>query len=64
MIIIYNILLTAAAIVLFPVIAIAFIIQPKFRAGFFEKIGFYSFKSNGKKTAVFHAVSAGETNAV
>ena len=61
---IYNIVLISLAITLLPLILIAFIIQPKFRAGFWEKIGFYSFDKKGKKTTVFHAVSVGETNAI
>jgi 3-deoxy-D-manno-octulosonic-acid transferase len=40
------------------------IIQPKFRAGFWEKVGFYNFDNRGRKTTVFHAVSVGETNAI
>ena len=63
LLLIYNIILIKLAIVLLPVILIAFIIQPKFRAGFWEKIGFYSFDKN-VKTTVFHAVSVGETNAI
>ena len=64
MIIIYSIFLIAAALFFAPVIAAAFVIQPKFRAGFFQKLGFYRAKNAGGKTAVFHAVSVGETNAV
>jgi len=64
MFLIYNFFLILSALILSPVIAAALIIQPKFRAGFFKKAGFYKFKHNGGKTAVFHAVSAGETNAV
>ena len=63
LLIVYNIILIKLAILLLPVILIAFIIQPKFRAGFWEKIGFYSFDKN-VKTTVFHAVSVGETNAI
>ena len=44
MVFIYNIVLISLAIGLLPIILIAFIIQPKFRAGFWEKIGFYSFE--------------------
>ena len=62
-IIIYNIVLTALAIILLPVILIAFMIQPKFRAGFREKLGFYDYDKKGEKTVVFHVVSVGETNA-
>lgn len=64
MIIIYNLVLISLVIALLPLILIAFIIQPKFRAGFWEKIGFYSFNKKNVKTTVFHAVSVGETNAI
>lgn len=64
MILIYNVVLILLAIILLPFILIAFVIQPKFRAGFFEKIGFYKFDKKGQKTTVFHAVSVGEVNAV
>ena len=52
------------ALILLPVILIALAIQPKFRAGFFQKLGFYKNNLNGEKTTVFHAVSVGETNAI
>ena len=65
MIILYNIVLIVLTIIFIPFILLAFIIQPKFRAGFFEKIGFYSFQTNNKdNTTIFHAVSVGETNAI
>jgi 3-deoxy-D-manno-octulosonic-acid transferase len=64
MVLIYNIVLIFLAIALLPVILIAFVIQPKFRAGFWQKLGFYKFNNSGKKTTVFHAVSVGETNAI
>lgn len=64
MIFIYNLVLISLAILLLPVILIAFIVQPKFRAGFSEKIGLYKFSKKGIKTTVFHAVSVGETNAI
>ena len=64
MIIIYNLVLISLVIALLPLILIAFIIQPKFRAGFWEKIGFYSFDKKDSKTTIFHAVSVGETNAI
>ena len=64
MIIFYNILLTSLAIAFFPLIMIAFIIQPKFRAGFWEKIGIYKARKKINKSTVFHAVSVGETNAI
>ena len=66
-IVIYQILLILLAVILFPVIILAFIIQPKFRAGFWQKIGLYDFdkeQRDSKKTIVFHAVSVGEVNAV
>ena len=63
MIIIYNLALILISIILLPIILILFIIKPKFRAGFFQKIGFYTYKGK-KKTTVFHAVSVGEVNAV
>lgn len=64
MIFIYNLFLILLTILFLPVILIAFIVQPKFRAGFLEKIGFYSFYRNNQKTTVFHAVSVGEVNAI
>ena len=64
MVFIYNIFLICLAIILMPFILIAFVIQPKFRAGFWEKIGFYSNNNKGEKTTVFHAVCVGETNAI
>ncbi len=65
MIVLYNIILIFLAILFSPFIIIAFILQPKFRAGFIEKIGFYSFKANrNNNTTIFHAVSVGETNAI
>lgn len=60
----YNLILPIIAIICSPVIIIAFILKPKFRAGFVEKIGFYNFKKNSKETIVFHAVSVGEVNAI
>lgn len=63
--IIYNFVLIFAAIVLLPVILIALLLVPKFRAGFFTKLGFYNIKlDRAKKTIFFHAVSVGEVNAV
>lgn len=64
MIFIYNLFLILLAILLAPIIIIAFIIQPKFRAGFWEKMGFYCFDKKDNKTTVFHAVSVGEANAI
>ena len=66
-IVIYQTLLIILAILLSPLILLAFIIQPKFRAGFWHKIGFYDFdktQKNSKKTIIFHAVSVGEVNAI
>lgn len=63
MVLIYNLFLIALCILLLPVILIAFILVPKFRAGFWQKIGFYANKSQ-RKSVVFHAVSVGEVNAV
>ena len=64
MILLYNIVLISLAITLLPIILIAFIIQPKFRAGFWEKIGFYKANQEIKNSTIFHAVSVGETNAI
>lgn len=64
MFLLYNLMLPVIAIILLPIIIIAFIVQPKFRAGFIEKIGFYKFNKNTKKTVIFHAVSVGEVNAI
>lgn len=64
MVLIYNVVLILLSITLLPLILIAFIVQPKFRAGFWKKLGFYSFDKKGTKTTVFHAVSVGETNAI
>ena len=64
-IVIYQVLLIYLLAFLSPIILIAFVIQPKFRAGFWQKIGFYDFdKKSDKKTIVFHAVSVGEVNAI
>lgn len=63
MYIIYNTALIILAIVLSPIILVAFFLQPKFRTGFSEKIGFYS-SVDEKKSIWFHAVSVGEVNAV
>ena len=62
---IYNFFLVALSIVFLPLILIAFVVQPKFRAGFWEKIGFYKFNLDKSKRTVFiHAVSVGEVNAI
>ncbi len=60
----YNLFLILAALVLSPVILVALLIKPKFRAGFFTKLGFYHSKLEKKHTIFFHAVSVGEVNAV
>jgi len=64
MIFLYGIVLPILAIKLSLFILIAFLIQPKFRAGFWQKIGFYAKNTSGKKTILVHAVSVGEVNAV
>lgn len=61
---IYNFLLLIFAVIFSPVAFAAFIIKPKFRAGFWEKIGFYKKKIIDKKSIWIHAVSVGEINAV
>jgi len=61
----YNLVFILAAIIFLPVILIALILVPKFRAGFWTKFGFYNIKLNqDKNTIFFHAVSVGEVNAV
>ncbi len=60
---VYNIILIVLAVVLSPVALAAFILQPKFRAGFWEKIGFYGKNKPDKKSIWVHAVSVGEINA-
>ena len=63
---VYNAFLILSSIVLLPVILIALILVPKFKAGFWTKLGFYK-KMNlnrEKETIFFHAVSVGEVNAV
>lgn len=64
MIFLYGIILPLLAITLSLFILLAFLIQPKFRAGFWQKIGFYPKNTSGKKTYLVHAVSVGEVNAV
>lgn len=65
MFLIYEIFLPVIALILLPIIVLALIAVPKFRAGFFEKLGFYKSKIEKKEgTTVFHAVSVGETNAI
>lgn len=63
--IIYNLVLIILSIILLPVIVIALAAVPKFRAGFFTKLGFYNIKlDRNKETIFFHAVSVGEVNAI
>ncbi len=64
MYLVYNLLLPALAILLSPLVLIAFVFQPKLRAGFWEKIGFYSINLPKRSTIWVHAVSVGEVNAV
>ncbi len=61
---IYNLILPIIALIFSPIILIAFVLQPKFRAGFFQKIGFYKPIDTDSETVVFHAVSVGEVNAI
>ena len=63
---VYNIVLILLSVLLLPVIILALIIVPKFRAGFWKKLGFYgsSKLDNKKDTIFFHAVSVGEVNAI
>ena len=60
----YNLFLAVASILFLPVVLIAFLIQPKFRAGFWSKIGFYSLNLPKRQTIWLHAVSVGEVNAI
>ena len=64
MFVIYEFLFPIIALLLVPVISIALIVTPKFRAGFMRKLGFYNKNFEGENTTVFHAVSVGETNAI
>ena len=64
MIFLYGLILPLLAIKLSLIILLAFLVQPKFRAGFVQKIGFYNRNTSGKKTTLIHAVSVGEVNAV
>ncbi len=63
---IYNFVVIALLIVLLPVILFALALKPKFRAGFFQKAGFYKdiSKKENQKHIVIHAVSVGEVIAV
>lgn len=64
MYIIYNIVLIFLSIFLSPIILLAFLIKPKLRAGFWQKLGFYKKINNKKQSILFHAVSVGEINAI
>ena len=63
---IYNLVLIVASIVFLPLIILALVLVPKFRAGFWTKLGFYrNLKlDKEKETIFFHAVSVGEVNAI
>ena len=63
--VIYNLLLILLSILLLPVILIALVLVPKFRAGIWKNLGFYNIKLDENKEAIFfHAVSVGEVNAI
>ena len=64
MIFLYELCLPVLAVLLLPIIVVAMLIKPKFRAGFWKKLGFYSPKTQYSETIMFHAVSVGEVNAV
>lgn len=64
MYLVYNLLLPVLAILLSPLVLVVFAFQPKFRAGFWEKIGFYSINLPKRSTIWIHAVSVGEVNAI
>ena len=64
MIFLYELCLPILAVLLIPIIVVAMLIKPKFRAGFWQKMGFYSPKTKYSETIMFHAVSVGEVNAV
>jgi len=64
MYLVYNLLLPILTILLSPIALVAFAVQPKFRAGFWEKIGFYSINLPKRPTIWVHAVSVGEVNAI
>ncbi len=61
---IYNIVLVLLSLVLSPVVLLAFLIKPKLRAGFWQKIGFYKKYQSKNESIWFHAVSVGEVNAI
>lgn len=61
----YNFILILSGILLSPVILLLFLIKPKLRAGFWQKIGFYTdINKSAKPLFWFHAVSVGEVNAI
>jgi len=63
----YNTAVIFFSILFSPLILAAFLIKPKFRAGFWQKIGLKPLNSNynkQKQSIWFHAVSVGEVNAV
>lgn len=64
MYIFYNIAVIFLSILFSPLILVAFLINPKFRAGFWQKTGFRQYEQTQKKSIWFHAVSVGEVNAV
>lgn len=64
MYLIYNLLLLILSLVSFPLVIIFFIMKPKLRAGFWQKIGCYKRLNSTKPTIWIHAVSVGEVNAV
>jgi 3-deoxy-D-manno-octulosonic-acid transferase len=59
----YSLLIFLLGILLSPVLAVLFLIKPKLRAGFWQKIGIYP-NINSLNTIWIHAVSVGEVNAV
>jgi len=61
---IYNILLISFVIYILPFLLFLFATRAKFRAGFWQKIGFYRVNLPKNKTIWVHAVSVGEVNAV
>ncbi|MDD3593741.1 MAG: 3-deoxy-D-manno-octulosonic acid transferase [Candidatus Gastranaerophilales bacterium] len=61
---IYNLVFIFLTILFLPVILAALAVVPKFRAGFFQKAGFYEKSFGDEKSIWVHAVSVGEVNAV
>lgn len=60
---VYDVLLIILAVIFSPIAAVVFKLQPKFSAGFWKKLGFYSNDKVEKKSIWIHAVSVGEINA-